>query len=352
MMYTIAILATVVVSMSIEHPLVSETVLAKEFRPVSSGPFVQDTQVPNTEWFNRIPLIGKGPNGCDFSDMEIASLYHLRLVETHPKYLDCQRRSVKAGTEPQLSRNMKRGVEFAHSEEVASPSFEDFLDAEDSETEDSETEDSESVDPDNMTWQQYSKKHPDHFEKEKANKEATMTKVAELTKEFEALKASLPAASDGKIEDLESYEPIRRQFKQLLSKSRLLDIRYDQVTDLKKGIEEFSQTISNYNAMASNMCSSGRATSCVHFNQRKFHYELLNVQKKFIVLENDVISNEDKTDDLLQSYRSRLDALRSRLRVIFDVEISQWDSFRDYYSRVLGEVSHTDYEIDQMLLFW
>ena len=340
-MYTIAILATVVVSMSIEHPLVSETVLAKEFRPVSSGPFVKDAQVSNTEWFNQIPLKGKGPNGCDFSDMEIASLYHLRLVEAHPKYLACQRGLVKTNAEPQLSRNMKRGVEFAHSEEVASPSLED-----------SETEDSELVDPGNMTWPQYSKKHPDHFEKEKANKEATMAEVAELTKEFEALKASLPAASDGRIEDLELYEPIRRQFKQLLSKLRLLDIRYDQVLDLNKDIEEFSNTISNYNAMASNMCSSGRATSCVHFSQRKFHYELLNVQKKYTVLENDVTLNEDRTDDLLQSYRSRLDALRSRFRVIFDVEISQWDSLRDYYSRVLGEVSHTDYEIDQMLLFW
>lgn len=346
-MYTIAILATVVVSMSIEHPLVSETVLAKDFRPVSSGPFVQDAQVSNTEWFNRIPLIGKGPNGCDFSDMDIASLYHLRLVEAHPKYLACQRGLVKTNAEPQLSRNMKRGVEFAHSEEVASPSFEDLLDAEDSETEDSEL-----VDPDNMTWPQYLKLHPDYYEKEKANKEATMTKVAELTKEFEALKASLPAASDGKIEDLELYEPIRRQFKQLLSKLRLLDIRYDQVTDLKKGIEEFSQTISNYNAMASNMCSSGRATSCVHFNQRKFHYELLNVQKKYIVLENDVILNEDRTDGLLQSYKSRLDALRARFSVIFDVEINQWSSFRIYYNTVLDEVSHTDYEVNQMLLFW
>ncbi|KAM9929266.1 hypothetical protein OXX59_001294 [Metschnikowia pulcherrima] len=127
MMYTIAILATVVVSMSIEHPLVSETVLAKDFRPVSSGPFVQDAQVSNTEWFNRIPLIGKGPNGCDFSDMDIASLYHLRLVEAHPKYLACQGGSVKAGAEPQLSRSMKRDEEVEIAREVASPSFEDFF---------------------------------------------------------------------------------------------------------------------------------------------------------------------------------------------------------------------------------
>ncbi|KAM9888252.1 hypothetical protein OXX79_013045, partial [Metschnikowia pulcherrima] len=227
MMYTIAILATVVVSMSIEHPLVSETVLAKEFRPVSSGPFVQDAQVPNTEWFNRIPLVGKGPNGCDFSDMDIASLYHLRLVEAHPKYLACQGGSVKTGAEPQLSRNMKRGVELAHSEEVASPSLED-----------SETEDSESVDPDNMTWPQYLRLHPDYYEKEMANEETTMAEVAELTKEFEALKASLPAASDGKIENLESYEPVRRHFKALLSKSNGLDIRYDQVINLKKDIDK------------------------------------------------------------------------------------------------------------------
>ncbi|KAM9889124.1 hypothetical protein OXX69_012920, partial [Metschnikowia pulcherrima] len=216
----IAILATVVVSMSIEHPLKSETVLANKFRPVSSGPFVQDAQVSNNEWFKRIPLIGKGPNGCDFSDMDIASLYHLRLVEAHPKYLACQRGSAKAGAKPQLSRNMKRDVEVEIAREVASPSFEDFFDAEDS-----ETEDSESVDPDDMTWPQYLKLHPDYYEKEKANKEATMTKVAELTKQFENLKASLPAASHGKIEDLESYEPVRRRFKALLSKMRLLDIR-------------------------------------------------------------------------------------------------------------------------------
>ncbi|KAM9888640.1 hypothetical protein OXX69_013018, partial [Metschnikowia pulcherrima] len=132
--------------------------------------------------------------------MDIASLYHLRLVEAHPKYLACQQK-------------------------LRAPLSRIFFDAEDS-----ETEDSESVDPDDMTWPQYLKLHPDYYEKEKANKEATMTKVAELTKQFENLKASLPAASHGKIEDLESYEPVRRRFKALLSKMRLLDIRYDQVT--------------------------------------------------------------------------------------------------------------------------
>ncbi|KAM9886097.1 hypothetical protein OXX69_013864 [Metschnikowia pulcherrima] len=59
--------------------------------------------------------------------MDIASLYHLRLVEAHPKYLACQRGSAKAGAKPQLSRNMKRDVEVEIAREVASPSFEDFL---------------------------------------------------------------------------------------------------------------------------------------------------------------------------------------------------------------------------------
>ena len=346
-MYTIAILATVVVSMSIEHPLVSETVLANEFRPVSNGPFVQDAQVSNTEWFNQIPLKGKGPNGCDFSDMEIASLYHLRLVEAHPKYLACQRGLAKAGAEPQLSRNMKRKVEFAYDKEVASPSLED------SETEDSETEDSELVDPDNMTWPQYLKLHPDYYEKEKANKEATMTQVAELTKELETLKASLPAASDGIIENLEQYEPIKRHFKALLSKLRLLDIRYDQVIDLKKVIDNFSRTIDDYNDMANDMCMTSKASYCVHFNHRMYHNELLDVQKKYNVLYEDMTTNEEgRTEELFQSYKSRLDALKARFSVIFDVKINQWSSFRSYYNTVLDEVSYTNYEINQMLLFW
>ncbi|KAM9910401.1 hypothetical protein OXX69_004519 [Metschnikowia pulcherrima] len=306
MMYTIAILATVVVSMSIEHPLKSETVLANKFRPVSSGPFVQDAQVSNNEWFKRIPLIGKGPNGCDFSDMDIASLYHLRLVEAHPKYLACQRGSAKAGAKPQLSRNMKRDVEV----EIA--------------------------------------------REEKANKEATMTKVAELTKQFENLKASLPAASHGKIEDLESYEPVRRRFKALLSKMRLLDIRYDQVTDLKKGIEEFSQTIDNYNDMANDMCSmTGKASSCVHFSRPVYHNELLEVQKRYNVLYEDMNTNkEGRTYELLQSYRSRFNALRARYIVISDVDVNQWSSFRSYYNTVLDRISHKDFEVNQILSSW
>ncbi|KAM9905593.1 hypothetical protein OXX79_002080 [Metschnikowia pulcherrima] len=344
MMYTIAILATVVVSMSIEHPLVSETVLAKEFRPVSSGPFVQDAQVPNTEWFNRIPLVGKGPNGCDFSDMDIASLYHLRLVEAHPKYLACQGGLVtdQTNAEPSLSRNMKRELEVGVTRVVATPSKEDLDDKV-----------SDSVDPDNMTWPQYLKLHPDYYEKEKANKEATMTQVAELTKEFENLKASLPAASDGKIENLEQYEPIRRQFKQLLSKSRLLDIRYDRVINLKKDIDRFSQTISNYNDMANDMCMTGETSFCVHFNHFMYQNELLDVQKKYNGLYEDMTTNEeDQTQELFQSYKSRLDALRARFSVIFDVEINQWSSFRTYYNTVLGEVSHKDYEVNQMLSVW
>ena len=319
MMYTIALLATVVVSMSIEHPLVSETVLAKEFRPISSGPFVQDAQIPNTEWFNQIPLKGKGPNGCDFSDMEIASLYHLRLVEAHPKYIACQGGLVKTEAGTQISGNMKRDLKAG---EAMSPLEEEFLEADDSEL----------VVPD-------------------INQEATLTAVAELTKELETLKAGLPAASGGKIESLELYEPIKRQFERLYLKLRHLDIRYDQAAVLNEGIEEFSQTISDYNYMANNMCGSIRAFICVHFNQRRFYNALLYIQRKYLMLENEVKLNEDRTEDLLQSYKSRLDALRAGFSVILDVDTNQWVAFHTYFDTVLGEISHTQYQIEQMLQF-
>ncbi|KAM9893460.1 hypothetical protein OXX79_009326 [Metschnikowia pulcherrima] len=336
MMYTIALLATVVTSMSTYHPLMSETGLVKEFRPVSNEPFEQNAQVSNNDWFNQIPLKGKGPNGCDFSDIDIASVYHLKLVEAHPMYIACQLESAKTNAIEQFPRNMKRDMEVG---EVASPREEDLLD-----------EESESVNTDDTVLQQYLERNPDYLEKEKANKEATLTKVAELTKEVETLKASLPAVSNGKIENLESLESIKRSFTQILLKSRPLDIRYDQVLDLNKNIEEFSQTIKDYNDMANDMCISGRASYCVHFNQRRFHNELVTVQKKYIVLENEILKNEkETTEELLQSYKNRLNALKSRYTVLFGVELNQWRSFRIYYITVLGEISKIESEIDQRL---
>ena len=328
MMYTIALLATVVVSMSIEQPFVSKTVLAKEFRPVSSKPFAQGAQDPDGDWFDQIRLRGKGPNGCDFSDMEIASLYHLRLVEAHPKYIACQGGQVKTKTEPQLSRNMKRDEEAEFAREVASPSEEDLL-----------AEAPESLDPANLTWPQYLELHPDYYEKEEAEKKATLIAVTELTKEFETIKASLPAISDGEIENLELYEHVKRQFRTFLLKLMYLDTRYDEVINFQKKIDEFSRTISNYNDRASDMCSSSGASYCVHFNQFVYHKELMDVHKEYLNLTEDIRLKRANAEQIPQSYKSRLSALESRYSMIANVELRKWSSFRVYYNTVLEEIA-------------
>lgn len=309
MIFTFLILAAVVTSMSIENGSANLPLnRSRVDGDVSIGS--NRSQVLSSELFYRTPLEGKGPDGCDFSDVVFTSEYHLKLMETHPQFIACQSKQGDVDF-----RFATRPLESAEGDlEVAASPIE-----------------SEATEIHEPLKRRSSEMSP-----------SENSALAELIKEYKNLKSRLAAVSNGEIVPLERYQPIRGQFMILISKLKLLDTQKVRVVRFRRELEMLSNTFDEYTELAKEMCVKGQDFACIDFNQGKFDQELVNVRKESEKLQNDINTNRDKSEEHLQTFRIRYDdfvLITSKLNTVDTRQWGEW--YHLYYVKVLYQLSET-----------
>lgn len=104
MIVSIAILAAVVVGISIENSIHSNALLTSEPVPAQQESPIRQAAASKKHWFFDAPLGGRAPDDCDFTGMLVTNPEHMRLVEAHPQYIACQLKQAKEAADHKKQR--------------------------------------------------------------------------------------------------------------------------------------------------------------------------------------------------------------------------------------------------------
>ena len=103
-----------------------------------------------------------------------------------------------------------------------------------------------------------------------------------------------------------------------------------------------SNTFDEYTELAKEMCVKSQDFACIDFNQGKFDQELVNVRKESEKLQNDIITNRDKSEEHLQTFRIWYDDFVLITSKLSTVDTRQWgERYHLYYVKVLYQFSET-----------